>query len=186
MRGCLKTSSSVLAVCVVCCSIVWTQETLHAYVQTEERLGEAPPIAFAYIDYLRGVTGIAKVPNNSKPEEANSFALVCVGGAAYIAPKSEFLKLPPKPNTRQTALLAGPTRADREAAHDTSRGIAGDFPGGLIPDDTNVGGGVLSSEPGLPGISGGNRVRVSRGVMRTLLMTKVNPSYPPEAEKRSM
>lgn len=84
----------------------------HAYLQTAELISYGPPrpIAFAYIYYLHPVTGIAKIPRDSKPEEAGSFGLVCVGGEPYIAPKAEFMKLWSNPFERQTVELAGPTR----------------------------------------------------------------------------
>jgi Gram-negative bacterial TonB protein C-terminal len=160
----------------------------NGYLQTAELLGEAPPrpVVFAYIYYLHEVTGIAKLPIGSKPEDASSFGLVCIGGVPYIAPKSEFLKLWSKPNTRQTVLLAGPTRDDCSSspAVGTPQGIVGDIPGGLPPDGTNVSGGILSSEPQSLGVASSNHVRVSQGVMRGLLITKVNPNYPPEAERQ--
>ncbi len=84
----------------------------HAYLQTAELISYGPPrpIAFAYIFYLHPVTGKAKIPRDSKPEEAGSFGLVCVGGEPYIAPKAEFMKLWSNPFERQTVELAGPTR----------------------------------------------------------------------------
>ena len=86
----------------------------HAYLQTAEPIGYGPPspIAFAYIYYLHSVTGMAKIPRGSKPEEAGSFGLVCIGGEPYIAPKTEFTKLWSNPFERQTVELAGPTRDD--------------------------------------------------------------------------
>ena len=86
----------------------------HAYLQTAEPIGYGPPspIAFAYIYYLHSVTGMAKIPGGSKPEEAGSFGLVCIGGEPYIAPKTEFTKLWSNPFERQTVELAGPTRDD--------------------------------------------------------------------------
>jgi hypothetical protein len=86
----------------------------HAYLQTAEPINYGPPrpIAFAYVYYLHLVTGIAKILRGSKPEEAGSFGLVCVGGEPYIAPKAEFMKLWSNPFERQTVELAGPTRGD--------------------------------------------------------------------------
>jgi hypothetical protein len=86
----------------------------HAYLQTAEPISYGPPrpIAFAYIYYLHPVTGIAKIPRSSKPEETGSFGLVCVGRESYIAPKAEFMKLWSNPFERQTVELAGPTRGD--------------------------------------------------------------------------
>ena len=85
-----------------------------AYLQTAEPISDGPPrpIAFAYIYYLHPVTGIAKISRGSKPEEAGSFGLVCIGGEPYIAPKSEFMKLRSNPFERQTVELAGPTQGD--------------------------------------------------------------------------
>ena len=59
----------------------------HAYLQTAEPISYGPPrpISFAYIYYLHPVTGIAKIPRGSKPEEAGSFGLVCVGGEPYLS-----------------------------------------------------------------------------------------------------
>jgi hypothetical protein len=86
----------------------------HAYLQTAEPINHVPPrpIAFAYIYYLHPVTGIAAIPRGSKPEEADSFGLVCVNGESYMAPKAEFMKLRSNPFERQTLELAGPTRDD--------------------------------------------------------------------------
>jgi len=86
----------------------------HAYLQTAEPISYRPPrpIAFAYVYYLHPVTGIARMPRGSKPEEAGSFGLVCVEGEPYIAPKGEFMKLWSNPFERQTVELAGPTRDD--------------------------------------------------------------------------
>lgn len=91
-----------------------THRYQNGYLQTAELIGHAPalPIAFAYIYYLHPVTGIAKIPRDSKPDEWTSFGLVCIGGESYIAPKAEFLKLWAKPNERQTVELAGPTGDD--------------------------------------------------------------------------
>jgi hypothetical protein len=86
----------------------------HAYLQTAEPIsyGSPRPIAFVYIYYLHSVTGIAKIPRGSKPEEAGSFGQVCIEGEPYIAPKAEFTKLWSNPFERQTVELAGPTRGD--------------------------------------------------------------------------
>lgn len=67
---------------------------------------------------------------------------------------------------------------------DVSKGIVGDIPGGLPANGANVKGGILSSEPQSPGAGASTHVRVSQGVMRNFLITKVNPSYPPEAERQ--
>ena len=89
-----------------------TQRYQNGYLQTAELIGHTPPlpIAFARIYYLHPVTGIPKIPRDSKPDEAGSFGLVCIGGESYIAPKAEFLKLWAKPNEKKTVNLAGPTR----------------------------------------------------------------------------
>ena len=86
----------------------------HAYLQTAEPISYGPPrpIAFAYIYYLHSVTGIAKIPRGSKPEEAGSFGQVCIEGEPYIAPNAEFTKLWSNPFERQTVELAGPTGGD--------------------------------------------------------------------------
>jgi len=91
-----------------------SQRYRNAYMRTAELISYASPrpIAFVYIYYLHPVTGVAKIPRDSKPEDAGSFGLVCVGGEAYIAPKAEFLMLWSKPNERQTVELAGPTGDD--------------------------------------------------------------------------
>jgi TonB family protein len=75
------------------------------------------------------------------------------------------------------------SRAD-EVAPGTARGIAGDVPGGMPLDGTRASAGILSSEPRLPGVGSPTHVRVAQGVMRTFLGTKVNPSYPAEAERQ--
>jgi TonB family protein len=70
------------------------------------------------------------------------------------------------------------------AAPGTARGIVGDVPGGLPPAGTSAIGGILSSEPRLPSVASPTHIRVAQGVMRSFLITKVNPSYPPEAERQ--
>ena len=65
-----------------------------------------------------------------------------------------------------------------------AQGIVGDVPGGLPPDGTSAIGGILSSEPRLPGVASPTHIRVAQGVMRSFLITKVDPSYPPEAERQ--
>src|ERR1700722_9165039 len=86
----------------------------HAYLQPAEPISDGPPrpIAFAFIYYLHSVTGTAKIPLGSKPEEAGSFGQVCIEGEPYIAPKAEFTKLWSNPFERQTVELAGPTPGD--------------------------------------------------------------------------
>jgi TonB family protein len=69
----------------------------------------------------------------------------------------------------------------RKAVPRKVQGIAGDAPGGLPP---NVLGGILSSEPRSPRISTPTPLRVAQGVMRSFLVKKVNPSYPPEAQRQ--
>ena len=71
-----------------------------------------------------------------------------------------------------------------KAAPRKVQGIVGDIPGGLPPDGTNVLGGILSSEPRSPRISSPTHLRVAQGVMRSFLVKKVNPSYPPEARRQ--
>jgi TonB family protein len=71
-----------------------------------------------------------------------------------------------------------------EAAPGTTRGIVGDVPGGLPPGGTGAIGGILSSEPQSPRVASPTHIRIAQGVMRSLLITKVNPSYPPEAERQ--
>jgi hypothetical protein len=86
----------------------------NSYLETAEPINHVPPrpIAFAYIYYLHPVTGLATIPGGSKPDELDSFGLVCVNGESYIAPKAEFMKLRSNPLERQTVELAGPTRDD--------------------------------------------------------------------------
>jgi hypothetical protein len=73
-----------------------------------------------------------------------------------------------------------------EAAPGTARGIVGDVPGGLPPAGTSAIGGLLSSEPRSPRVASPAHIRVAQGVMRSFLITKVNPSYPPEAERQQV
>jgi TonB family protein len=54
-------------------------------------------------------------------------------------------------------------------------GVVGDVPGGLLPDDSPV-----AASP-VPQLGTPQRVRVSSGVAQGLLVTKVNPDYPPDA-----
>jgi TonB family protein len=72
---------------------------------------------------------------------------------------------------------------DEEAAPGSeSGGIAGAVPGSVPADQLGVMAGVISSPPQLPRVATPMRVRVSQGAMRALLITKVNPDYPPEAK----
>jgi TonB family protein len=78
-----------------------------------------------------------------------------------------------------------PVRPQGEAAPGTARGIVGDVPGGLPPDGASPTTGILlSSEPRSPRVASPTHIRVAQGVMRSFLITKVNPSYPPEAERQ--
>jgi TonB family protein len=77
-----------------------------------------------------------------------------------------------------------PVRPPDEAALGTARGIVGDVPGGLPPDGPSPTTGLLSSEPRLPRVASPTHIRVAQGVMRSFLITKVTPSYPPEAERQ--
>jgi TonB family protein len=61
------------------------------------------------------------------------------------------------------------------------QGVVGDVPGGLPTDDTS---GIISSGPRSTPDASPARVRVAEKVMRVFLVTKVNPSYPSEAEKK--
>lgn len=70
------------------------------------------------------------------------------------------------------------------SAQATPSGVVGDIPGGLPSDGNNSTGGILSSEPQLPRVASPTHIRVSQGVMRTFLITKVTPTYPAEAEAR--
>jgi TonB family protein len=71
-----------------------------------------------------------------------------------------------------------------QAVPGTVRGIAGDVPGGLPPGGTDAIGGIVSSEPRSPHVASPTHIRVAQSVMRSFLITKVNPSYPPEAERQ--
>jgi TonB family protein len=73
-----------------------------------------------------------------------------------------------------------------EAAPGAAKGIVGDVPGGLPPEGTSGIGGILSSEPLLPRVASPTRIRVAQGVMRSFLVTKVDPSYPPDAERQQV
>jgi len=64
-----------------------------------------------------------------------------------------------------------------------AQGIVGDIPGGFPSDGTRTAG-ILSSEPRPPSVAGPTRLRIARDVMRTFLLTKVNPNYPSEAERQ--
>jgi len=88
-----------------------TKRYQNAYLRTAELIGYGSPrpVEFAYIYYLHPVTGIARLPRGSNPQDAGSFGLVCVGGEPYIAPKAEFMKLQSNPFEPQTVELAGPT-----------------------------------------------------------------------------
>lgn len=77
-----------------------------------------------------------------------------------------------------------PVRPPSEAAPGTARGIVGDAPGGLPPAGSSAIGGLLSSEPRSPRVASPTHIRVAQGVMRSFLITKENPSYPPEAERQ--
>ena len=65
-----------------------------------------------------------------------------------------------------------------------ARGVAGDVPGGLPVDGTSTIGGILSSEPQLPRLTSPARIRLAQGAMQHLLITRVSPNYPPEAERQ--
>ena len=84
----------------------------HGYIAIVE-IVEPPStsIQSAQIYYLHPVTGIPKIPKDSKPHDAVpfNFYLVCVGEEAYIAAEPEFRKIWSKPRVDQTVLLAGPT-----------------------------------------------------------------------------
>jgi TonB family protein len=77
-----------------------------------------------------------------------------------------------------------PVRPLDESAPGTAQGIVGDVPGGLSPDGPSPTTGLLSSELRLPRVASPTHIRVAQGVMRSFLITKVNPSYPPEAERQ--
>jgi hypothetical protein len=67
---------------------------------------------------------------------------------------------------------------------DIAQGIVGDVPGGLPPEGTSAIDGILSSKPQLPRVATPTHIRVAQGVMQSFLITKVNPSYPPAAERQ--
>jgi TonB family protein len=73
----------------------------------------------------------------------------------------------------------------RTGRGETVRGIVGDIPGGLPPDGASPTTGLLlSSEPRSPRVASPTHIRVTPGVMRSFLITKVNPSYPLGAERQ--
>ena len=83
----------------------------HAYIGLVEVIGvnAARAVQSADIYYLRPVRGVVKMPRGSGPLSAGSlppFALICVNGSSYTAPKSELLLL--KPDQLRTLNLAGP------------------------------------------------------------------------------
>lgn len=88
-----------------------TQRYQNAFIETAELMGqeEPSPIESASIYYLHPVTGVAKLDRGLSPEAFASFGLLCVNGAHYITPKSEYSKLWSKPNEKQVVELAGPT-----------------------------------------------------------------------------
>jgi TonB family protein len=62
--------------------------------------------------------------------------------------------------------------------------VPGGVPGGSPPAQSAVIGGILSSTPPItPHVAAPTRIRVSEGVTAGLLVTKVNPIYPPDARK---
>lgn len=88
----------------------WGQKKYeNAYLGTAEPITEPLTVATAHIDYLYLVVGSGRIPKDSKPSEAGSFALVCFNGKSYIAPYPEFLKLYENPGTKLTLRLADPT-----------------------------------------------------------------------------
>jgi hypothetical protein len=94
-----------------------TKRYQNAYLTTGELMwppNQPPRIQFAYLYYLHKVTGLAKIPGLSRPEDADSFGLVCVDGSSYMAPKVEQLKIWSNRNQSQTVDLAGPTGDDPE------------------------------------------------------------------------
>ncbi len=64
-------------------------------------------------------------------------------------------------------------------------GVVGDSPGGISGDQTDrVTPGIISPVPvGTPTIAVPQRVRVAQGVTQGLLVSRVDPEYPPEARR---
>jgi TonB family protein len=58
-------------------------------------------------------------------------------------------------------------------------GVVGDVPGGIPSTDSNT----ATASP-VPALGTPQRVRVSSGVEQGLLVTKVNPDYPPDAKQQ--
>jgi hypothetical protein len=84
----------------------------NAYLMTAEFLGPPhvpPPIYLAHVYYLHQVTGVPSIRADFRPEDADSFILLCVDGKSYLAPKSEYLEILSMRNQSQTLNLAGPT-----------------------------------------------------------------------------
>ena len=84
----------------------------NAYLMTAELLRpphEAPPIQIAHIYYIHQVTGVPRVGGDSRPEDADSFNLICVDGSSYLAPRAEYPKIWSNRTLSQTLNLAGPT-----------------------------------------------------------------------------
>jgi hypothetical protein len=88
------------------------QHYQHGYIAVVETIQRPPAsVQSAHIYYLHPVTGIPRIPKDSKPHDAVpfNFYLVCVAEEAYIATEPEFRKIWSKPRVDQTVLLAGPT-----------------------------------------------------------------------------
>lgn len=64
------------------------------------------------------------------------------------------------------------------------RGVVGAIPGGPPPSEPSTLAGILSSGPPHVRVADPTRLRVAQGVMRSSLVTKVNPIYPPEAKRQ--
>jgi hypothetical protein len=88
------------------------QHYQQGYIAVVETNQPSPSsVLSAHIYYLHPVTGIPRIPKDSKPHDGApfNFYLVCVGEEAYIATEPEFRKIWSKPRADQTVLLAGPT-----------------------------------------------------------------------------
>jgi TonB family protein len=74
--------------------------------------------------------------------------------------------------------------SDNSPPGSEANAIPGTIPGGSPNPQSDVIGGILSSAPPIkPRVAAPTRIRVSQGVSQGLLLTKVNPIYPPDALK---
>ena len=66
----------------------------------------------------------------------------------------------------------------------SSQGVVGAIPGAPPPSEPSTLAGILSSGPPNVRVANPTRLRITEGLMRSLLVTKVNPIYPPEAKRQ--